>query len=75
MVPPLDFVHLDPSCDPPEPYLAALELLADLWGQLRAFRSGCPQDGFLVALTSRLENQLIAAGLILQVKVDLLSRP
>ena len=75
MDPLLDFVHLDPSCDPPEQYLAALELLADLWGQLRAFRSCCPQDAFLVALTSRLENQLVAAGLLLTIQVDLLSRP
>ena len=74
MVPPLDFVHLDQSCDPPEQYQAALELLADLWGQLRVFRSECPQDAFLVALTANLENQLVAAGLILQVQVDLLSR-
>ena len=75
MVPPLDFVHLDPSCDPPEQYLAALELLADLWGQLRAFRSGCPQDTFLVTLTTNLENQLVAAGLILRTQVEILSRP
>jgi hypothetical protein len=75
MVSPFDFAHLDPSCDPPEPYLAAFDLLADIWGQLQAFRAAHPQDQFLLDLTARLETQLVGAGLVLAVKVDLLSRP
>ena len=73
MKPPFDFVHLDPSCDPPERYLAALELLANLWCQLRAFRSKSPQDEFLKVLTAHLENQVIAAGLVLAIQVEFLS--
>ena len=69
-----EFVHLDPSCDPPEHYLAAFEMLGDIWGQLRAFRSACPQDEFLRDLTAYLENQLIAAGLVLAIQVEGLSR-
>ena len=72
---PFDFVHLDPSCDPPEHYLAAFEMLGDIWGQLRAFRSAGPQDEFLKDLTAYLENQLIAAGLVLAIQVELLSGP
>lgn len=75
MVQSFDFVHLDPSCDPPERYREALELLLKLWGQLRAFGSGCPQDAFLVALTAHLENQMVAAGLLLTIEVDLLTPP
>ena len=51
MKPPFDFVHLDPSCDPPERYIAAFEMLGEIWGQLRTFRSACPQDEFLMDLT------------------------
>ena len=72
---PFDFVHLDPSCDPPEHYLAAFEMLEDIWGQLRAFRSACPQDEFLNDLSAHLENQFVAAGLILAIRVELLARP
>ena len=72
---PFDFAHLDPSCDPPEHYLAAFELLEDIFGQLGAFRSACPQDAFLRDLTAYLENQLIAAGLVFAIRVELLSRP
>jgi len=32
--------HLDPFCDPPELYQAALELLTGIWGQLDAFSIG-----------------------------------
>jgi len=72
---PFDFVHLDPSCDPPEHYLAAFEMLEKIWGQLRAFRSACPQDQFLAGLTAYLENQLVAAGLVLTIQAELLARP
>jgi len=75
MEPPFDFPHLDPSCDPPEPYLAAFEMLGDIWGELRAFRSSCPQDEFLKDLTAYLENQVVAAGLVLTIQVELLSHP
>ena len=70
---PFDFVHLDPACDPPEHYLAAFEMLGDIWGQLRAFRSACPQDEFLRDLTAHLEDRLVAAGLVLVIQVELLS--
>jgi hypothetical protein len=72
---PFDFAHLDPSCDPPEHYLAAFEMLADIWGQLSAFRSACPQDQFLMGLTTYLENQLVAAGLVLTIQIGFLSLP
>jgi hypothetical protein len=75
MEPPFDFAHLDPSCDPPEHYLAAFEVLANIWCQLRAFRSACPQDEFLSDVTAHLENQFVAVGLVLAIQVELLSRP
>ena len=62
MVSPFDFAHLDPSCDPPESYLAAFDLLAVIWGQLQAFRAAHPHDQFLLDLTARLETQLVTAG-------------
>jgi hypothetical protein len=72
---PFDFAHLDPSCDPPEHYVAAFEVLANIWFQLRAFRSACPQDEFLSELTIHLENQFVAAGLVLAIQIELLTRP
>jgi len=74
MEPPFDFAHLDPSCDPPEQYVAAFELLTNSWSQLCAFRSACPQDAFLTDLIFDLEGQLVAAGLVLTIQVELLSR-
>ena len=74
MEPPFDFVHLDPSCDPPEHYLAAFEMLEDIWAQLQVLRSACPQDQFLMDLTVYLENQLAAAGLVLTIQIELLTR-
>lgn len=65
MEPSLDFAHLDPFCDPPELYQAALELLTAIWGQLDAFRSVCKDDPFLSALTAHRERQLIAGGVVL----------
>ena len=73
MEPPFDFAHLDPSRDPPELYRAAFDVLGDILGKLRAFRSGCEEDQFLTALTAHLENQLVAAGLVLAIQVELLS--
>ncbi|MET3837971.1 hypothetical protein [Bradyrhizobium sp. OAE829] len=70
---PFDFVHLDPSCDPPEGYVAAFELLAAFWCELRAFRSACPQDAFLAGFTAHLETQLVADALVLAIQVELLS--
>ena len=69
MEPPFDFAHLDPSCDPPELYQAALELLTEIWGQLDAFRSVCTDDPFLSSLTAHLERQFVAAGVVLAVQV------
>ena len=71
---PFDFVHLDPSCDPPEHYLAAFEVLGDIWEQLQVLASACPQDPFLTGLTAYLENQLVAAGLVLTIQIELLTR-
>lgn len=70
---PFDFVHLDPSCDPPEEYVAAFELLAAFWCELRAFRSASPQDAFLSDFSAHLETQLVAAALVLAIQVELLS--
>ena len=69
-----DFAHLDPSCDPPEYYLLAFEVLGDIWDQLQALKSACPQDQFLMDLTVYLENQLAAAGLVLTIQIELLTR-
>ena len=71
---PFDFPHLDPSCDPPEQYVAALELLVSLWGQLRAFRPACHHDEFLSSFTAELENELVAAGLLLAIQVELMTQ-
>ena len=71
---PFDFVHLDPSCDPPEYYLLAFEVLGDIWDLLQVLKSACPQDQFLTGLTVYLENQLAAAGLVLTIQAELLSR-
>ncbi|MBR1190360.1 hypothetical protein [Bradyrhizobium sp. AUGA SZCCT0160] len=70
---PFDFVHLDPSCDPPERYVAAFELLAAFWCELRALQSACPQDGFLSDFSTHLETQLVAAALLLEIQVELLT--
>lgn len=73
MQPPFDFVHLDPSSDPPEPYQDAVELFGELWAKLRGFRSRCPQDHVLLTLISHLEQQLVVAGLVLVTQLDLLN--
>ena len=74
MEPPFDFAHLDPSCDPPERYQAAFELLTEIWGQLAGFRTVCKDDPFLSALTAHLERQFEAAGVVLAVQVENLAR-
>jgi hypothetical protein len=74
MEPPFSFAHLDPSCDPPEHYVAAFEVLTNSWCQLHAFRSTCPQDAFLTDLIVYLENQLVAAGVVLTLQVERLSQ-
>ena len=71
---PFDFAHLDPSCDPPELYQAALELLAEIWGRLGAFRLVCAEDPFLTALTAHLERQFVAPGVVLAVQSESLAR-
>ena len=53
----------------------AFEVLANIWCQLSIFQSACPQDAFLSDLTAHLENQLVAAGLVLAIQVERLSRP
>jgi hypothetical protein len=75
MKPPFNFVHLDPSCDPPERYFAALEMFGDIWGRLNTFRSACPQDPFLLGLTAYLENQFVAAALVLTIQAELPTCP
>jgi hypothetical protein len=69
---PFDFVHLDPSCDPPERYVAAFELLATFWCELQALQSICQQDEFLTCFTAHLESEFTAAGLVLAIEVELL---
>ena len=72
---PFNFAHLDPSCDPPEHYVAAFEVLMNSCCSLRAFRLACPQDAFLTDLVVYLENRLVAAGLVLTIQVERLARP
>lgn len=72
MQPPFDFVHLDPSQDPPESYQAAFELFGELWAKLRSFQSSCAQDRDLLTLIRHLEHHLVIAGLVLTIKVDML---
>ena len=52
----------------------AFEVLEDIWSQLQVLKSACPQDRFLTGLTVYLENQLAAAGLVLTIQAELLSR-
>src|SRR5438445_11781736 len=54
-----DFAHLDPSCNPPEGYVAAFGLLAACWCELRALRSACPADEFLSGFTAHLGTELV----------------
>ncbi|WP_084674811.1 hypothetical protein [Bradyrhizobium sp. WSM2793] len=68
-----DFVHLDPSSDPPESYQVAVELFGELWTKLRAFQSSYAQDQVLLTVTQHLEQQLVVAGLLLAIQVDLFS--
>lgn len=70
MAPPFDFAHLDPSLDPPELHLAAFDLLCELWDRLRTFRCSCLQDTSLSLLILQLENQVVAAGLVLLIKME-----
>ena len=51
-----------------------VETVRLLPGQLRTFRSACTQDQFLTDLTDHLENQLVAAGLVLTIQAELLAR-
>ena len=41
--------------------------------RLRTFRSSCQEEEFLVQLTTCVENQVVAAGVLLVIKVELLS--
>jgi len=68
-----EFAHLDPSCDPPERYRAAFDLFCEIWNRLRLFRSSHLEDQFLAELLAQLENQLVAAGLILAIKIEVIS--
>ncbi|WP_407192920.1 hypothetical protein [Bradyrhizobium sp. STM 3566] len=72
MQPPFDFIHLDPSRDPPETYQEAFELCEELWAKLRGFKSSCGQDHILLNLICHLEHQLVVAGLILAIQLELL---
>lgn len=72
MQPPFDFVHVDPSRDPPESYQAAFELFGELWAKLRSFQSSCAQDHALLTLIRHLEHELVVVGLVLAIQVDLL---
>ena len=73
MQPPFDFVHLDPSSDPPESYQVAFDLFADLSAKLRALQASCAQDHVLIALIHHLEHQLVIAGLVLAIQLELLN--
>ncbi|WP_409187996.1 hypothetical protein [Bradyrhizobium sp. RDM4] len=70
---PFDSVHLDPSLDPPEPYRAVFELFSELWAKLRGLEPSCAQDPVLLVLIRHLEHQLVAAGLVLTMQLDVLN--
>ena len=67
---PFEFAHLDPSRDPPEHYRAAFDLFCEFWSRLRLFRSSHLADEFLAELEAYLELQLLAAGLVLAIKIE-----
>ncbi|MBB4427349.1 hypothetical protein GGD66_005931 [Bradyrhizobium sp. CIR48] len=73
MQPPFDFVHLDPSTDPPEPYQEAFELLWEFWAKLHGFEAPCAQDHVLLGLVRHLKHQLVIAGVVLAVQLDVLN--
>jgi hypothetical protein len=50
------------------------EVLGDIWEQLQVLKSAYPQDRFLTGLTVCLERQLVAAGLVLTIQAELLTR-
>jgi hypothetical protein len=68
-----EFAHLDPSCDPPERCRAAFDLFCEIWNRLRLFRSSHLEDQFLVELLTHMENQLLAAGLVLAIKIEIVA--
>ncbi|MDF0497968.1 hypothetical protein [Bradyrhizobium yuanmingense] len=74
MQPPFDFVHLDPSSDPPEPYQEAFELLEEFWAKLNGLEAPCAQDYVLLGLVRHLERQLVVAGVVLSVQLDVLNK-
>jgi hypothetical protein len=67
----IDFAHLETELAA----LEAFEILGEIWGRLSAFRSACPQDPFLMGLTAYLENQFVAAALVLTIQAELPTRP
>ncbi|MBB4260171.1 hypothetical protein [Bradyrhizobium sp. CIR3A] len=73
MQPPFDFVHLDPSTDPPEAYQEAFELLWEFWAKLHGFEAPCAQDHVLLGLVRHLKHQLVIAGVVLAVQLDVLN--
>ncbi|MCK1269249.1 MULTISPECIES: hypothetical protein [unclassified Bradyrhizobium] len=73
MQPPFDFVHLDPSSDPPEPYQEAFELFGELWAKLHGFKARCGHDHLLLSLIHHLEHQFVVTGLVLAIQLDLLN--
>ncbi|TQF34715.1 hypothetical protein [Bradyrhizobium sp. UNPA324] len=75
MQPDFDFVHLDPSFDPPESYQDAFELFGELWTELRAFQASCAHDQVILTVTQHLEHQLAVAGLVLAIQLDILNHP
>ena len=72
---PFEFAHLDPSRDPPEHYRAAFDLFCEFWSRLRLFRSLHLADDFLAEVLAHLENQLLAAGLLLAIKIKIDAEP
>jgi hypothetical protein len=66
-----DGIHLDPSQDTAELYQATLDLLSDMWNQVSRLKSACDGDPFASALLTDLETRVVAAGLLLNLKIKL----
>lgn len=68
-----DFIHLDPSRDPPESYRVAFELFGEIWTMLRTFQADFASDLVLVTVIEHLEQQMVVVGLVLALQVDLVT--
>ena len=66
-------VHLDPACDPPAHDRDVFELLAEFWSRLEVARTHLGDDLILVELVAHLQNQLVGAAIVLNIKMSLMA--